>query len=81
MPGGVALFINSTQGGMVTADNRRLNGKEANDWNECIHIGNLMADEALRIISPVSAEDNLMLYCTSKKKITFPVDNHAMRYF
>ena len=77
--GGVALFINSAQGGMVTADNRRPNDKEANDWDECIRIGNLMADEALRIITPVSAEDNPMLYCVSKT-ITFPVDNQAMRF-
>jgi hypothetical protein len=77
--GGVALFINSAQGGMVTADNRRPNDKEANDWDECIRIGNLMADEALRIISPVSAEDNPKLYCISKT-ITFPVDNQAMRF-
>ncbi|HSH19430.1 MAG TPA: hypothetical protein VLA03_03205, partial [Draconibacterium sp.] len=44
--GGVAIFMNSAQGGMVTADTRLEDGKEANDWNECIRIGNLMADEA-----------------------------------
>ena len=40
--GGVALFMNSAQGGMVTADNRRENNTEANDWNECIRIGHLL---------------------------------------
>lgn len=77
--GGVAVFINSAQGGMVTADNRRENGKEASDWDECLRIGNLMADEALRIITPVSAENDAELYCTSET-ITFPVDNQAMRF-
>ena len=32
--GGMAIFMNSAQGGMVTADTRRENGKEANDWDE-----------------------------------------------
>ena len=32
--GGMAIFMNSAQGGMVTADVRLENGKEANDWNE-----------------------------------------------
>jgi hypothetical protein len=78
--GGMALFMNSAQGGMVTADTRLDdNGKEANDWNECIRIGNLMADEALRIISPVQPDANADIYCTSRT-ITFPVDNERMRY-
>ncbi len=77
--GGVAIFMNSAQGGMVTADNRRENGKEANDWNECIRIGNLMADEALRIIEPAAVQKNPQLYCTSKM-IELPVDNKVMQY-
>jgi hypothetical protein len=77
--GGVALFMNSAQGGMVTADTRLENGKEANDWNECIRIGNLMADEALRIIEPVDAEANPDIYCASKM-IQFPIENDVMRY-
>lgn len=78
--GGMAIFMNSAQGGMVTADTRLDdNGKEANDWNECIRIGNLMADEALRIIAPARQDDNADLFCTSRT-ITFPVDNERMRY-
>ncbi|WP_423127049.1 hypothetical protein [Gaoshiqia sp. Z1-71] len=76
--GGIAIFMNSAQGGMVTADNRRENGGEANDWEECIRIGNLMADEALRIIEPVTAIENPVLYCTSKT-ISFPIDSEAVR--
>jgi hypothetical protein len=77
--GGMAIFMNSAQGGMVTADNRLENGKEANDWNECIRIGNLLADEALRIIEPAPVQQNPGLYCTSRV-IRFPVDSEAMRY-
>lgn len=77
--GGTAIFMNSAQGGMVTADTRLENGKEANDWDECVRIGNLMADEALRIIEPVKADENLSLYCTSRT-IKFPIDSEKMRF-
>lgn len=77
--GGVALFMNSAQGGMVTADNRREEGKEANDWAECIRIGELMADEALRIIEKAEVQEDPELYCTSRF-IEFPVDSEMMRY-
>jgi len=80
--GGMAIFMNSAQGGMVTADTRvdpKINdGKEHNDWNECIRIGNLMADEALHIIEKAPIQDNPTLYCTSKT-ITFPIENMVMR--
>lgn len=77
--GGVALFMNSAQGGMVTADNRRENGEEANDWQECIRIGHLMADEALRIIEPAPVQQNPDLYCASKM-VEFPVESELMRW-
>jgi hypothetical protein len=77
--GGMAIFMNSAQGGMVTADVRLENGKEANDWNECLRIGNLLADEALRIIEPVAAEQDPEIFCTSKL-IRFPIDSEMMRY-
>jgi hypothetical protein len=76
--GGMAIFMNSAQGGMVTADNRLENGKEANDWNECIRIGNLLADEALRIISGATVQENPQLFCTSRK-ITFPIESEDMQ--
>ena len=77
--GGIGLFMNSAQGGMVTADTRLEGGKEANDWNECIRIGNLMADEALRIVEPATIQQNPELYCASKV-IEFPVESEIMRY-
>jgi hypothetical protein len=77
--GGMAIFMNSAQGGMVTADTRLENGKEASDWNECIRIGNLLADEALRIIEPAPVQEDPGLFCASKV-IRFPVDSETMRY-
>jgi hypothetical protein len=77
--GGVAIFINGAQGGMVTADNRLEGGKEANDWQECVRIGELLADEALRIVSEAKVEENPVLTAFSKK-VEFPVDSEMMRY-
>lgn len=77
--GGMAIFMNSAQGGMVTADTRRENGLEANDWEECIRIGNLLADEALRIVEPAPIQENPEIFCASKS-IRFPVDSEIMRY-
>lgn len=76
--GGMALFMNSAQGGMVTADNRRENGIEANNWDECIRIGNLLADEALRIVASAPVQANPGIYSASKV-IRFPVDSKIMR--
>ncbi|WP_461044348.1 hypothetical protein [Spirosoma harenae] len=77
--GGIAMFVNGAQGGMVTADNRREGGKEANTWEECIRIGELLADEALRIIGPAEAQTNPSLFCTVRK-VTFPIDSDVMKY-
>jgi len=76
--GGIAIFMNSAQGGMVTADNRRPDGKEANDWEECHRIGNLLADQALSIIEPAKLQENPTLYCAAKT-IELPVDSELMR--
>ncbi len=77
--GGIAIYMNGAQGGMVTADTRRENGKEANNWEECVRIGNLMADEALRIIESAPVQENPQLYNASKF-IEFPVENKAMQF-
>lgn len=77
--GGVAIFMNGAQGGMVTADNRREDGKEANDWEECKRIGGLLADEALRIVNAAPVQANPDLYCKARK-VEFPVDSEMMRY-
>ncbi|NNE76105.1 MAG: hypothetical protein HKN31_03435 [Pricia sp.] len=76
---GMAIFMNSAQGGMVTADNRLENDQEARSWNECIRIGNLLADEALRIISNAPIQDNPGLYCTHETA-TFPIASAMLKY-
>lgn len=76
--GGMAIFMNSALGGMVTADNRRPDGKEANDWNECIRIGHLLADQALAIVEKAERQNNPALYCASKV-IELPIDSELMR--
>ena len=77
--GGMALYMNSAEGGMVTADCRLENGQEANTWDECVRIGTLLADEALKIIHEAPVDENPDLFCTSKE-ITLPVDSEIMRY-
>ena len=77
--GGMALFMNSAQGGMVTADNRLENGKEANDWTECTRIGELLADEALRIVEKAPVLENPNLFC-GYKSVEFPVESEIMQY-
>jgi hypothetical protein len=77
--GGIAVFMNGAQGGMVTADVRLPNGKEANTWEECQRIGQLLADEALRIIAPAPLLTNPPLFVTSRR-IEFPIDSDIMKY-
>lgn len=76
--GGIGLFMNSAQGGMVTADNRISNGQESRSWAECQRIGYLLADEALRIVKPATAQQTPKLLC-SAKQIKLPVDSPLMR--
>lgn len=85
--GGMALFFNGAQGGMVTADNRELDkpsdatrgywsGKS--DWSECQRIGHQLADESLRILKPAKSEVDPKLVCKSLS-VRFPVENDLMR--
>ncbi|RRB07597.1 hypothetical protein [Larkinella rosea] len=77
--GGMAIFMNGAQGGMVTADVRREGGTEANTWEECIRIGELLGEEALRIVGPAKVLENPSLYCTSRS-IEFPIESDMMKY-
>ncbi len=76
--GGVCVFMNSAQGGMVTADCRGPDGKDIQTWEECVRIGTLLADEALRIVSEAPVQENPALYCTAKA-VTFNVDSEEIR--
>lgn len=75
--GGMALFMNSAQGGMVTADCRGPDG-DIQTWEECIRIGELLADEALRIVDKAPVQEDPVLYC-SAKTANFPIDSKLMR--
>jgi hypothetical protein len=77
--GGMAIFMNSAQGGMVTADNRRPGGKEANDWDECVRIGELLGSEALRIISGAEEQKDPKIFITSED-VKLPVETDLMKY-
>jgi len=79
MGGGMGLFMNSAQGGMVTADCRGPDDKDIQTWDECIRIGNLMADEALRIAGGAPEQKSPTLFCAARG-ITFPVETEIMQY-
>ncbi len=77
--GGVGIFMNGAQGGMITADCRTDDHKgENNTWEECVRIGNTLADEALRIVKDAPIQKDPALYCVAKK-VTFPVDSKMMQ--
>jgi hypothetical protein len=84
--GGMAIFMNSAQGGMITADNRDLSKprdplraywEDARTWEECLRIGGLMADEALRIIAGAPLQEKPVLYCAAMN-VTLPVESPEM---
>jgi hypothetical protein len=76
--GGVGIFMNGAQGGMVTADNRGAEGKDLRTWAECVRIGELLGEEALRLVEPAPLQENPKLFCAAKS-ITFPVDSPQLR--
>ena len=85
--GGMALFLNGAQGGMITADNRNLDEpprdklraywNDSRSWSECERIGRLLADESLRIVGPASWQKSPALRSYSKE-VRFPVESDAM---
>lgn len=76
--GGTGIFMNSAQGGMVTADNRLEKGGDARTWEECLRIGKLLADEALRIVQSAPIQAAPKLYCAARP-LKLPVDSPGMR--
>ena len=84
--GGVAVFMNGAQGGMITADNRNLDQpkdaargvwNDARRWEECLRIGHLMADEALRLVKDAPVQKDPTLFCDSIH-VRFPVASERM---
>ena len=84
--GGVALFMNSAQGGMVTADNRDLDRpregapghfNDIGTWEECVRIGHALADESLRIVGHAPVQKAPSLFCGALE-VSFPVESDAL---
>ena len=84
--GGLALFMNGAQGAMVTADNRLLDQpsdpvrgywNDSRTWEECRRIGQLMADEALRIIRDAPLQAAPALHCAASD-VKLPVDSDIL---
>jgi hypothetical protein len=84
--GGVALFMNGAQGGMVTADNRNLDEpkdklraywNDSRSWSECERIGRLLAGESLRLVAaaPWQSAPALKNY---SKEVRFPVESDEL---
>ncbi|MBI2421234.1 MAG: hypothetical protein HYV27_00290 [Candidatus Hydrogenedentes bacterium] len=77
--GGMAFFMNGAQGGMVTADCRGpVDGEDIQNWDECIRIGQLLADEALRIVDAAPVQESPSLFVTAAE-VPFPLDSPIMR--
>ena len=84
--GGMGMFMNGAQGGMVTADNRLLgqpsdvgNARwhDARMWEECLRIGHLMASEAQLIIKDAPPQTDPAVSCQARE-VKFPVDSELM---
>jgi hypothetical protein len=85
--GGIALFMNGAQGGMVTADNRNLEQPprdaqraywtDSRTWSECERIGGLLAAESLRIIDPAAWQTSPKVHNDSME-VRFPVASAEM---
>jgi hypothetical protein len=84
--GGMAIFMNGAQGGMITADNRDLDRPRDNlraywndsrTWDECLRIGHTMADETLRIIKDAALQKEPGLHCTALD-VKFPVESDEL---
>ncbi len=84
--GGMGMFMNGAQGGMITADNRRLDQPsdplkarwhDSRTWEECVRIGELMATEAKRIVQDAPPQVDPPLACYARD-VRFPVESKLM---
>ena len=76
--GGMAMFMNGAQGGMVTADVRGPDGKHRQTWEECQRIGDLLGREALRILEDAPVQEAPQLRCLTKR-VRFPIESTMLR--
>jgi len=70
--GGIALFLNGAQGGMVTVDS------PGNDWKECERVGNTLGQAALKALKNATELKEAPL-AIQRAEITIPVDNERFK--
>ncbi len=70
--GGIALFLNGAQGGMVTVDS------PGNDWKECERVGNALGQAALNALKNATELKEAPL-AVQRAEITIPVDNERFK--
>jgi hypothetical protein len=85
--GGIALFMNGAQGGMITADNRNLDQppkdlaraywNDSRSWSECERIGRLLAAESQRIVDSSGWQRSPVVQNHSME-VRFPVESDEM---
>ncbi len=75
--GGIGVFMNGAQGGMITADNRTENGKDKDSWEEVVRIGTLLGSEAMRIAAAAEVQVDPKIKGISKE-IRFPLPTNPM---
>ncbi len=70
--GGIALFLNGAQGGMVTVDSL------GNDWKECERVGSTLGQAVLNALKNATELKEAPL-SVQRAEITIPVDNERFK--
>lgn len=70
--GGIALFLNGAQGGMVTVDS------PGNDWKECERVGNALGQAALNALKNATELKEAPL-AIQRTEVTIPLENERFR--
>lgn len=66
--GGIALFLNGAQGGMVTVDS------PGNDWNECERVGTALGQAALNALKNATELKQAPI-AVQRAEVTIPLEN------
>ncbi len=70
--GGIALFLNGAQGGMVTVDS------PGNDWRECERVGNALGQAALNALKNATTVREAPL-AVQRAEVTIPLENERFK--
>jgi putative sterol carrier protein len=70
--GGIALFLNGAQGGMVTVDS------PGNDWKECERVGNALGQAALNALKNATTLREAPL-AIQRAEVTIPLENEKFK--